>query len=66
MTFKEFIKIILFIILPVLIIVITQAIAICFIIENYIIQLVLAVLCSVIDAFLEVKWILFVSDHNWI
>lgn len=66
MSFKEFIKTILLIVLPVLIIVISQAIAIFFITENYIIQLVLVVLLAIIDAFLEIKWILFVSDHNWI
>ena len=66
MSFKKFIKTILLIVLPVLIIVISQAIAIFFITENYIIQLVLVVLLAIIDAFLEIKWILFVSDNNWI
>jgi hypothetical protein len=65
MTFKDFIKIILSLVLPVLIIVITQAIASLFTTENYIMKFILAVLCSVIDAFLITKWMLFVSDHNW-
>lgn len=66
MTFKEFIKILLLVVLPILIIVFVSTITVCSITENDTIRFIISILSAIVYAFLLMKWCNFVDDHDWI